>query len=315
MLFKEKLYLSNCDSVKQIPTDEVRKRVLLGLAFGEGIILSPNVLLDNTGILETIQQKNVVKYLNEEGVNSFLIRGFNIQAQSSISAYFDTLPDNYRVSMFHGKLKSNLSIHELKQLNLKLTYLDSYLKDISPQYEDAHIAKNSLTLEVHKRVHEVHDKLFSAENYLNFINNTQHFNSRSEWYNYLESHHKFNLTLFNSLKVEIIDPSYNSLFINSNEGFLQDKIPVLNKIPEKLLDSTILFKSLRTEIELIEYPIKLFQVIMTSGSSELIKLLTDEAIDYMEDKAEDKGLEFLSRKNWFGFYPTLVNKMGLEIKK
>ena len=50
MLFKEKMYLSNCDSVRELSIEETRKRLLIGLVFGNGIILSPNILFDNQGV-------------------------------------------------------------------------------------------------------------------------------------------------------------------------------------------------------------------------------------------------------------------------
>ena len=49
MLFKEKLLLSNCDSVKRLPAEQLKKRFLTGMAFGDGVGLSPNMLIDNTG--------------------------------------------------------------------------------------------------------------------------------------------------------------------------------------------------------------------------------------------------------------------------
>lgn len=117
-----------------------------------------------------------------------------------------------------------------------------------------------------------------------------------------------------SLKTEIIDPAYNSLFVNSKESFVQDNIKIVDKIPERILSSGVTFNSLRNEIELIEYPIKAFEIITTLGTTELFKILTDEALEYIEDKIEETSISFLSRKNWFGLYPILSKKMGLEIK-
>ena len=67
MLFKEKLLLSNCDSVKRLPAEQLKKRFLTGMAFGDGVVLSPNMLIDNTGFEALLARRNVVKYLNEEG--------------------------------------------------------------------------------------------------------------------------------------------------------------------------------------------------------------------------------------------------------
>ena len=57
MLFKEKMYLSNCDSVRELSNEETRKRLLIGLVFGSGIILSPNILFDSQGISKVLKQK------------------------------------------------------------------------------------------------------------------------------------------------------------------------------------------------------------------------------------------------------------------
>ena len=70
----------------------------------------------------------------------------------------------------------------------------------------------------------------------------------------------------------------------------------------------------KNEIELIEYPLKAFEIVTTIGTTELFKIITDEALSYIEDKATEKGISFFSRKNWFGLYPILKNKLGLEIK-
>ena len=84
MLFKEKMYLSNCDSVRGLSNDEIRKRFLIGLVFGNGVILSPNILFDTKGLNQVLEQKNVIKFLNEEGYGNFIIRGMNIENINSL---------------------------------------------------------------------------------------------------------------------------------------------------------------------------------------------------------------------------------------
>ena len=56
---KEKIFLSNCDSIKKSSSDEVRKRILIGIVFGNGIILSPNILLENNGLLYFLMKKDL----------------------------------------------------------------------------------------------------------------------------------------------------------------------------------------------------------------------------------------------------------------
>lgn len=88
MLFKEKLLLSNCDSVRALDGNELRKRFLTGLAFADGVVLSPNALIDNAGIAAVISQSNVTKYLNEEGQGKLVIRGFGMDGYTDVRDYY-----------------------------------------------------------------------------------------------------------------------------------------------------------------------------------------------------------------------------------
>jgi len=312
MLFKEKMYLSNCDSVRGLSNEEIRKRLLIGLVFGNGIILSPNILFDNRGIAEILTQKNVIKFLNEEGLGTFIIRGINIKDIGSFSNYFDKLPNNYKISYLNGKEKGALSKTQLKEILTNLHTLDEMLTAVHPTYENATITKESLSKEIKQRISK---KYFSSEeDFQKFLFQSQNLISRSEWYNFINIFFEKNNLKIASLKTEVIDPAYNSLFVKPQESFIQDNIRILDKIPEKILSTGVTFNALRKEIELIEYPIKAFEIISTLGTTELLKFLTDEALSYIEDKTQDKTISFLSRKNWFGLYPILSKKMGLEIK-
>jgi hypothetical protein len=312
MLFKEKMYLSNCDSVRELSNEETRKRILIGLVFGNGIILSPNILFDSQGVSEVLKQKNVIKFLNEEGNGNFIIRGINIKDINSFTDYFDKLPNNYKISSFNGKEKGLLSKNELKDINNNIQILDNIILKVNPTYENATIVKDSLSNEIKKRISIFYFK--DEEEFKMFLFKSKDLVSRSEWYQFVSHFFKNDIFKVISLKIEIIDPSYNSLFVNSKESFIQDNIKILDKIPEKILSTGVTFNSLRNEMKLIQYPMKAFEIITTLGSTELLKILTDEALAYIEDKAKDTGKSFLSRKNWFGLYPLLSKKMGLEIK-
>lgn len=312
MLFKEKMYLSNCDSVRELSNEEIRKRVLIGLVFGNGIILSPNILFDTKGITQVLEKKNVIKFLNEEGMGNFIIRGMNIKDISSFSNYFEKLPNNYKISSLNGKEKSQISKIELKELLENIKKIDYIIQKINPVFENATIFENSLNDEIKKRIC---NKYFdNEEEYIKFLLNSSKLVSRSAWYEFTNEFFKNDLKKINPLKIEIIDPAYNSLFVNPNESFIQDNIQMLDKIPEKILSGLVTINSLKNELELIEYPVKAFEIITSLGSTELFKIITDEALGYIEDKATEKGMSFLSRKNWFGLYPKLSKKMGIEIK-
>lgn len=312
MLFKEKMYLSNCDSVRELSNEETRKRLLVGLLFGSGIILSPNILFDSQGVSEVLKQKNVIKFLNEEGSGNFIIRGMNIKNINSFYDYFDKLPNSYKVSSLNGKEKGHLSKDELKNIHNNIQILDKIINEVNPVYENATILKDSLSKEIKKRISIQYFK--DIEEFKIFLFKSQNLVSRSEWYQFTNEFFKKDAFKIISIKTEIIDPSYNSLFVNSKESFIQDNIKILDKIPERILSSGVTFNALRNEIELIEYPIKAFEIITTLGTTEIFKILTDEALGYIEDKTKETSISFLSRKNWFGLYPILSKKMGLEIK-
>lgn len=312
MLFKEKMYLSNCDSVRGLSNDEIRKRFLIGLVFGNGVILSPNILFDTKGLNQVLEQKNVIKFLNEEGYGNFIIRGMNIENINSFADYFEKLPSNYKISNLNGIEKGELTRSQLQYIGNNIKYIDKIIQNIKPVYQNALIQKDSLTKEIFKRISI--DYFDDDEKFNKFLLESEKLVSRSEWYTFLNIFLKGNETKINSIKSEIIDPAYNSLFINNSESFIQDNINVLDKIPEKILSGMVTINSLKNEIELIEYPLKAFEIVTTIGTTELFKIITDEALSYIEDKATEKGISFFSRKNWFGLYPILKNKLGLEIK-
>lgn len=312
MLFKEKMYLSNCDSVRGLSNDEIRKRFLIGLVFGNGVILSPNILFDTKGLNQVLEQKKVIKFLNEEGYGNFIIRGMNIENINSFADYFEKLPSNYKISNLNGIEKGELTRSQLQYIGNNIKYIDKIIQNIKPVYQNALIQKDSLTKEIFKRISI--DYFDDDEKFNKFLLESEKLVSRSEWYTFLNIFLKGNETKINSIKSEIIDPAYNSLFINNSESFIQDNINVLDKIPEKILSGMVTINSLKNEIELIEYPLKAFEIVTTIGTTELFKIITDEALSYIEDKATEKGISFLSRKNWFGLYPILQNKLGLEIK-
>lgn len=312
MLFKEKMYLSNCDSVRGLSNDEIRKRFLIGLVFGNGVILSPNILFDTKGLNQVLEQKNVIKFLNEEGYGNFIIRGMNIENINSFADYFEKLPSNYKISNLNGIEKGELTRSQLQYIGNNIKYIDKIIQNIKPVYQNALIQKDSLSKEIFKRISI--DYFDDDEKFNKFLLESEKLVSRSEWYTFLNIFLKGNETKINSIKSEIIDPAYNSLFINNSESFIQDNINVLDKIPEKILSGMVTINSLKNEIELIEYPLKAFEIVTTIGTTELFKIITDEALSYIEDKATEKGISFFSRKNWFGLYPILKNKLGLEIK-
>lgn len=319
MLFKEKLLLSNCDSVRALDGNELRKRFLTGLAFADGVVLSPNALIDNAGIAAVISQSNVTKYLNEEGQGKLVIRGFGMDGYTDVRDYYHALPDSFILSSLPGApCKGQLDRYSQRQMLDRLAELQGALSVVRPTLQGLSLEQDSLRREVLARL----TAAGSAQQYFEndgdhqlFLLGTSQLISRSQWYTYAQNFFGARgLGTFPQMRAEIIDPAYNSLFAVTNEGFLQDDIRYLTGIPEVILDAGVAIKSLRREIELIQYPLKVFEIISSLGAGELVRYLTDEAIGYIEDKMVDSGKSWMTRKNWFGMYPRMRRFMGLEIK-
>lgn len=336
MLFKEKLLLSNCDSVRQLELDKIQQRFLTSLAFGDGVVLTPNTIFDNNNIDALIKRGNVHKYLNEEGEGKFVVRGFDVQADFSLVNYFKSLPSDYIISSLPNSPRLiDISPKQRDMLLYRCENIQAALNCIKPKFENIQVNENALTNKIFSLI-DSDDVLISSSEMSNeqpqdqrehktgfFINSEEKEKfkeqakgviSRSQWYAFCDGYFLEDSITAARFKVEVIDPSYNSLFIFKGEAFLQDNMGFMNNIPNIVLDSSVAFKAIRNEIKLFEYSFKAFEIISSLGVGEIAKFLTDEAVSYMEDKFEDSGKQYLSRKNWFGMYSKLTKKVGLEIK-
>ena len=319
MLFKEKLLLSNCDSVRGLAGDELRKRFLTGLAFADGVVLSPNTLIDNLQVADVVRQTNVVRYLNEEGSGKLVIRGFGLAQYANLAEYYEALPGSFILSSIPGSpCKDELDRFQRRQVDERVTELRRALREVQPVIESLSLPRESLRNEVFSRLDErtaIQHFFAGDDEHELFLQGVDQVISRSEWYAHAQQFFADrDVDLFPQFRAEVIDPAYNSLFAMADEGFLQDDIRYLSGVPEIILDTSITFKALRKEIALIQYPLKVFEFISSFGSGEIIRYLTDEAISYMEDKMVDSGKSYMTRKNWFGMYPRMRRFMGLEIK-
>ncbi|PSU33415.1 hypothetical protein [Photobacterium lutimaris] len=319
MLFKEKLLLSNCDSVRKLNKDEIRKRFLTGMAFADGVVLSPNTLIDNIDFYELITRRNLVKYLNEEGSGKLVIRGFNCDKDQNLIDYFERLPPDYIISSFYGSpKKSELTDSQYIEISSRIKLVQQALDNINYNVEKVTASKEALRNEISKRLDDNaifgHYFLGDGERLLFKLANEDKY-SRSQWYQVSDDYFGNKSPVESSkFKAEVINPAYNSLFASKGEGFLQDDIKFLQDVPEVILDSGIIFKSLKNEIKLIEYPYKAFELVTSFGSGEIMKYITDEALGYIEDKLTEKGQTYLTRKNWFGMYNRMQSAIGLELK-
>lgn len=229
---------------------------------------------------------------------------------------------------------ADISQKQRDELLYRCENIQAALDSITPLYENIEINENALKDEIFSLINNddtlIDDNASGSDvpkqnaQQLGFFSNSEErakfkehsktIVSRSQWYAFCDSFFNDDLTKASRFKLEVIDPSYNSLFVFKGEAFLQDTMGFMNNIPNIILDSGVAFKAIRNELKLIEYPIKAFELISSFGAGEIAKFLTDEAMSYIEDKFEDSGKQYLSRKNWFGMYNKLTKKVGLEIR-
>lgn len=319
MLFKDKLLLSNCDSVRKLNKAELNKRFLTGLAFADGVVITPNILIDNPEINELISSWNVVKYLNEEGYGKFIVRGFGLNDEISLVDHFDSLQSDFILSSIDGHpTKSQLTNYQIDQIKTRLAATQVVLDRVKPRVEgltvDPHALKNEISVRIGDD--EIIGSFFEddGERFL-FNSHSEKCVSRSNWYSMADGYFgKKSPIEAARFKTEVIDPAYNSLFAAKGEGFLQDNIKIINNLPPQLLNSTLTIKSFKDEIDYIRNVADMFEIIFSLGTTELAKLVTDEALNFIEDKLQEKGENYLTKKNWFGMYNVLTRKIGLEFK-
>ena len=318
MFLKENLLLSNCDSTRDLKFEELLKRFLTGLTFANGIIVTPNMLIDSNHILKVLDRGNITKYLKEDGQGKLIIRGVNFDGSMCLVEYFKQLPDSYIISSLERKpKKSDITKDELDNILRKIDTIQKLTRSLTPTFEKAEIASHSLTHKIIPVLQSSDYMYFTSEHIKQeFLEKCQILNSRSQWYQLTDKYFKVNNSDIPSqqFKNEIIDPAYNSLFANVGEGFLQDNIRYIDKVPKAFLEASMHVKSLKKEIDYIGYAMKLYEIVSTLGTTEIAKFLTDEAVGYIEDKLIEKGQEQFTRRNWFGMYPIMQKKIGLEIK-
>ncbi|RME60097.1 hypothetical protein D6779_02800 [Candidatus Parcubacteria bacterium] len=317
MLFKEKFLLSNCDSVRRLNEEELSKRFLTGLAFADGVIVTPNILIDNECIASVISRANVVKYLNEEGYGKFIVRGNNLNNEINLVDFFDNRPDDYIISSLPGRpRKSSITDQQRTLILTRLELLQERLDQISPKIENLSIEADALSKEIARRVNNSSCSIgMSGDKISELLSLSTQPMSRSQWYAFIDrlfSHRERYLA--EKFKAEVIDPSYNSRFIMKGEAFLQDNIRIISNFPKLLLDAGVTLRALRNEAKLLGFAIEIFELIYSAGTGRLSSFLTDKALEYIEYKLEDFGKGYLSRKNWFGMYRIMQEKIGLEIK-
>lgn len=323
MLFKEKVLLTNCDSVRNLGYEELRKRVLMGVVFADGVVLSMNMLLDSRYMLRILSAANIVRYFREDGAGKILVRGHGIEGLRGVSDYFDSLPDNFIVSSAgSGATKQSLKGEGLKFFTQRLKLLDELVNKLGIRFEAVEMKPDSLQVQIRQRwlkddsvssaasqPVDVQTRILTALESGNLV-------SRSDWYAAMEHWatefgERFAKEQFRS---EVVDPSYHYLFAQPGEGFMQDRVRFLDQIPPAILDTAATIRAMRRDIGHINTALNTFQLIHSLGATSIVSWLTERAREYIEDQFESTALSHLSRKNWYGMYPRMRRIIGLEIK-
>ncbi len=124
MLFKEKMFLANCDPVRRLSPIELEKRFTMSIALSKGAILTPNLLLDNTGMASMLENSMLKLWSgSKEGQGGIVIRVPGEAAPDSLEDYFDNLPDHHFLTRFQSR-KGELSQLALAEFKSDLRGMD-----------------------------------------------------------------------------------------------------------------------------------------------------------------------------------------------
>jgi len=312
MILKERLFLSNCDSVRQLPEAEVCKRVLLGAGFAGGVILSPNLLIDNTAMVRTLSGKALSDWLREEGYGSLSVRGMFDGPQLCLADYFRDLRGDYRLSRLVGRRKDSLSAMEHDAIVRDLDSLDGLLAEYGARFQPIKRDPDALNRAIAYRLkRNAPMRALLARHGHDGI--PPGLVSRSDWYRFVNHAlpDPYEATKF---RLVVVDTAYNSLFVRKGEAFAIDRVRMLGDLPSPFLDASVRLRNFRREIGNLHIAWRVFSFISSLGQAELIQVLTDEALSLVEDSAASRGAKWFDRKNWFGLYPRLVRQIGVEIR-
>lgn len=322
MILKEKLFLANCDSVRQLNKQEVSARFMAGVLFADGVVLSPNLLIDNPMIVSMLASDNVQRWFkrDEHNESKLMIRGFNLEQGLSLVNYFEDLDDNYVVSQLGGVSKGGLTSDQASQIKTQLEQAGEILESYQPSIVSLEKKPGALSEQIRLRL-ESASHLEAAEDQRSVHQQTlalveqsgKPLGSRSDWYLALSTL-EIPAIQRDQFRLEVIDASYNSLFVGEGEAFVMDRIALLSHLPQWLLDTGISIGSRREELATLKAGYDLFSFISTLGSEELASIIADKALEHAEEKAKARGISWCERRNWFGLYPKLTRFMGVELK-
>lgn len=208
------------------------------------------------------------------------------------------------------QLESNTILKD--KFNNKLMLLDSFKKDIYEATGKNIFSTNknsiiSLRESILNKITYIFKNINSEEYsddfkkdyikiltiYKDFINNDTKITDRSHFYDLLKHKELINTSntkIINSLKTDIVDITYNSLFIKKDEIFRFKNIPKIDNVYSIVFDSYakdgFMAKALRlySEFDKMKSKFEIIDLALTMDPVKIINYLTDELMDKAEDK-------------------------------
>lgn len=321
MLVRSALYLANCDSVRRLSSEEISKRLTWGLVFAEKIVLTPNILIDNPNMDACLQRGIVGKYLMANPGLVVLRHNYS-QKQLSVLGHFREVPEDYIVSHVSTdgtavKKKRDLTPSQLEAIETRLARIDAFLENIQAQHERIVLVPGALSVEIAGRVQGYKDATMPdgiSEEFLARLVGRAGLSSRSDWYRHIGEEFANDADTARVLRVELVDPAYNSLFIRSGEAFASDDIRRL-KLPA-LLTTVLVARVYNRPIEVAREAIRMAQFVHSGGLSGLLGWAKEYGTEYFAEAMVEKtraGLEGIS--TWARMERGVAKWIGVEIKK
>ena len=321
MLVRSALYLANCDSVRRLSSEEILKRLTWGLVFAEKIVLTPNILIDNPDMDACLQGGVVGKYLMAKP-GLVVLRHNHSQKQLSVLDHFGEAREDYIVSHVSPdsatvKKKRDLTSSELNTIEARLDRLDAFLAKIQAQHERIALVPGALSGEIAERLQS-----YKAATALGGIGEAQleclmdhgALSSRSDWYRHVGEEFSNDAHTERVVRLELVDPAYNSLFIRSGEAFASDSIRRFD-LPA-LLTTALAMRVYDRPIEVARQAIRMAQFVHTSGLSGVLGWAKEYGTEYFAEAMAEKARAGLgSVSTWAKMERRLTQWIGVEIKK
>ncbi len=320
MLIRNNLYLSNCDSVYRRSKEDIKSRIIWGLAFAEKIIITPNMIIDNNGIDDVFNSGKIYKYLKNNGVERIILRHNHSSEELCLSDYFKNLHGDYFLSSIQ-KSKKSLNGAERSEIERRVDAMDKlFLREFNCVHERHIVGPKDLSSKIFALLNSY------AENHGNSKDNSgkiiphkviesllgsDDMKSRSEWYNYANNTAR-DPVLSEIIKYEILDPAYNDVLTKHKESFVLDRLPSGTKLASGILLGGIAY---RKEISTVIKLLKTLNYVHTLANDGVISWFIEMAEEDVAEFFMDHVVESLrATKTWENMHQKLAKNIGIGIK-